>query len=105
MSPGHPIALITCAGCPFTDTSSGEFTACDASSGNGSPGFTPGRVGPRPDAFTIKTSPARAGPAAVTGMTSPCEIAGELPTDRISAPANGVGWSTEKLLHPPDLRP
>src|SRR5260370_29016528 len=104
MSPGHPIALITCAGCPFTDTSSGEFTACDASSGNGWPGFTPGRVGPRPDAFTIKTSPARAGLAAVTGVKSLWKIAGELPTGRISGRAIGITWSTKKFLPPPNLR-
>src|SRR5262249_24185200 len=71
VSPGHAIALITSTGSPFTVTSVGELIRCKAfaeSDGNGSPGSTPGTVGPIPLTMLMRTSPAFAGLIMVTGV-------------------------------------
>src|SRR5215510_13191324 len=74
--PGHPILLTTSAFLPFTVTATGELTCTTPSVGNGWPGSTPGTVGPRPVACTIKISPALAGLAEVTGVKSEWNTAG-----------------------------
>src|SRR5260370_38466521 len=68
--PGKPTAARTSAGFPFTVTTTGEFTAAGVSDGNGWPGSTPGRTGPRPVAKRDKISPAAAGFNAVTSVKS-----------------------------------
>ena len=70
--PGHPIWLIAGTAVPFTDTSTGELTTSNGSALNTCvpDGKRFGRVGPRFLARTIKTSPPRAGLAAVNGEKS-----------------------------------
>src|SRR5216684_5117939 len=65
-APGKPAAARTSARFPFTVTSIGELTKATGLDGNGWPGSTPGRVGPRPVAKRDKISPAVAGFVAVT---------------------------------------
>src|SRR5438034_6093816 len=88
-SPGHPIAVIISADCPFTDTTTGEVTSCPASRGNGCPGLMPGRVGPRPEALAMRTSLAFAGFAAVTGEKSAWNTAG--PPEILTTSGRNIG--------------
>jgi hypothetical protein len=63
----------------FTVTSTGELTAARGLDGNGWPGSTPGRVGPRPVANRDKISPADVGLYAETTVKSlECVTAGPL---------------------------
>src|SRR6266511_1609180 len=96
--------LTTSAACPFTVTATGELTCSLASVGNGWPGLTPGTVGPRPVACTIKTSPALAGFAAVTGERSAWNTAGPLTAVTICGTDIGIKWITHRCVPPPLLR-
>src|SRR5215831_2474120 len=69
-TPGYPTAASTSASFPFTITSTGELTTARGLDGNGWPGLSPGRVGPRPVAKSDKTSPAEAGFDALTNEKS-----------------------------------
>src|SRR5689334_15660655 len=65
-APGRPTALSTSADFPLTVTSTGELTDARRLEGNGWPGSTPGRTGPRPLIKSDRISPAVAGFEALT---------------------------------------
>src|SRR5437879_13483544 len=95
--------LTTSAACPFTVTATGELTCSIASVGNGWPGSTPGRVGPRPVACTVKTSPVLAGLAGLTGEKSEWNTAGPFVVDTICAVDLAITGRTN-LTRPPHSR-